>query len=204
MPRRLVSYFRVSTDRQGRSSLGLEAQRAAVAAHLSGGAWMPLDEMIEVESGKATADRPQLALAMALCRLTGATLCVTRLDRLSRDARFLIGLGQGRRELRGSGHAERQQAHGRNHGAGRPAGVRGDQRSHESGAGRGQDPGHEAGRLGGWEATEESCHRIPPRPAPPVSPKPTYLRPASDHWCVSCKGQAWRWEQLPVIWRLGA
>jgi len=92
VPGRFVSYLRVSTDRQGRSGLGLEAQRAAVAAHLSGGAWTLLDEMVEVESGKATADRPQLARAMALCRLTGATLCVAKLDRLSRDAHFLIGL----------------------------------------------------------------------------------------------------------------
>ena len=66
MSRRFVSYLRVSTDRQGRSGLGLEAQRAAVAAHLAGGTWTLLDEMVEVESGKATTDRPQLARAMAL------------------------------------------------------------------------------------------------------------------------------------------
>ena len=92
MSRRFVSYLRVSTDRQGRSGLGLEAQRTAVAAHLAGGTWTLLDEMVEVESGKARTDRPQLARAMALCRLTGATLCVAKLDRLSRDAHFLIGL----------------------------------------------------------------------------------------------------------------
>jgi len=74
--------------------LGLEAQRAAVAAHLNGGTWTLLDEMVKIESGKATADRPQLARAMALCRLTGATLCVAKLDRLSRDAHFLIGLDE--------------------------------------------------------------------------------------------------------------
>jgi len=56
--------------------------------------WTLLDEMIEIESGKATADRPQLARAMALCRLTGAVLCVAKLDRLSRDAHFLIGLDE--------------------------------------------------------------------------------------------------------------
>lgn len=61
-----MSYLRVSTDQQGRTSLGLEAQCAAVAAHLAGGAWTLLDEMVEVESDKATADRPQLARAMAL------------------------------------------------------------------------------------------------------------------------------------------
>ena len=92
MQRRLVSYLRVSTDRQGKSGLGLEAQRAAVATYLSGSIWTLLDEMIEVESGTATADRPQLTRAMALCRLTGAILCVAKLDRLSRDAHFLIGL----------------------------------------------------------------------------------------------------------------
>ena len=92
MQSRIVSYLRVSTDRQGKGGLGLEAQRAAVAAHLNGGTWTLLDEMVEVESGKATADRPQLARAMALCRLTGAILCVAKLDRLSRDAHFLIGL----------------------------------------------------------------------------------------------------------------
>lgn len=91
MPQQFVSCLRVSTDRQGRSGLGLEAQRAAVAAHLAGGDWTLLDEVIEVESGKAV-DRPQFARAMALCRLTGATLCVAKLDRLSRDAHFLIGL----------------------------------------------------------------------------------------------------------------
>jgi len=92
MQGRVVSYLRVSTDRQGRSGLGLEAQRAAVAAHLNGGAWTLLNEMVEIESGKSTTDRPELARAMALCRLTGATLCVAKLDRLSRDAHFLIGL----------------------------------------------------------------------------------------------------------------
>ncbi len=92
MQSRFVSYLRVSTDRQGKSGLGLEAQRAAVAAYLNGSVWTLLDEMVEVESGKATLDRPQLARAMALCRLTGAILCVAKLDRLSRDAHFLIGL----------------------------------------------------------------------------------------------------------------
>ena len=66
-PPRFVSYLRVSTDGQGRSGLGLEAQRQAVAAHVvqSGGAL--LAEFQEVESGRR-ADRPQLAAALAACR----------------------------------------------------------------------------------------------------------------------------------------
>ena len=91
MDGKFVSYLRVSTDRQGKSGLGLEAQRAAVAEYLNGGSWTLLGEHVEVESGKMT-DRPQLAAAMQLCRLTGATLVVAKLDRLSRDAHFLIGL----------------------------------------------------------------------------------------------------------------
>lgn len=92
MPHRFVSYLRVSTDRQDRSGFGLEAQGAAVAAHLAGGARTLLDEMVEVESGKATVDRPQSAGAIVLCRLTGTTLCVAKLDRLSRDIHFPISL----------------------------------------------------------------------------------------------------------------
>lgn len=91
MDGKFVSYLRVSTAKQGASGLGLEAQRAAVAGFLNGGAWTLLGEHIEVESGKV-ADRPQLAAAMALCQLTRATLLVAKLDRLSRDAHFLLGL----------------------------------------------------------------------------------------------------------------
>ncbi len=94
MQGRFVSYLRVSTDRQGRSGLGLEAQRMAVQAYLNGGNWTLLDTMIEVESGKVNA-RPELARALALCRLTGATLIVAKLDRLSRNARFLLSVIEG-------------------------------------------------------------------------------------------------------------
>src|SRR5918994_831 len=88
---RYVSYLRVSTDRQGRSGLGLEAQRKAVEDFLNGGRWQLLSEFVEVESGKRE-DRPKLAEALALCRLHGATLVIAKLDRLSRDAHFLLGL----------------------------------------------------------------------------------------------------------------
>ncbi len=88
---RFVSYLRVSTARQGASGLGLEAQRQAVTGYLNGGRWTLLREFVEIESGSRD-DRPQLAAAMAECRLTGATLVIAKLDRLSRDASFLIGL----------------------------------------------------------------------------------------------------------------
>lgn len=88
---RFIAYFRVSTAQQGRSGLGLEAQRAAVTAYLNGGSWKLLGEFTEVESGKDNA-RPQLARAMEACRLKGARLVIAKLDRLSRDAAFLIGL----------------------------------------------------------------------------------------------------------------
>src|SRR4051795_2506222 len=88
---RYVSYLRVSTDRQGRSGLGLEAQRKAVEDFLNGGRWDLIDEFVEVESGKRD-DRPKLTEALSLCRLHNATLVIAKLDRLSRDAAFLLGL----------------------------------------------------------------------------------------------------------------
>jgi len=88
---RFVAYYRVSTAEQGRSGLGLEAQRAAVRAYLDGGHWTLLGEFTEVESGKVN-DRPQLAAALTQARLTAATLIIAKLDRLSRDAHFLLGL----------------------------------------------------------------------------------------------------------------
>jgi DNA invertase Pin-like site-specific DNA recombinase len=86
-----VAYYRVSTDKQGRSGLGLEAQQAAVRAFLDGKGWPPLAELTEVESGRRS-DRPELAKAMAACRLYGATLVIAKLDRLSRNAAFLLTL----------------------------------------------------------------------------------------------------------------
>jgi DNA invertase Pin-like site-specific DNA recombinase len=88
---RFVAYYRVSTAKQGQSGLGLEAQRAAVLDYLNGGKWSLLAEFTEVESGKHD-DRPELAKAFAQCKLTGSVLLIAKLDRLSRDACFLLGL----------------------------------------------------------------------------------------------------------------
>jgi DNA invertase Pin-like site-specific DNA recombinase len=86
-----VAYYRVSTQKQGRSGLGLEAQCEAVRTYLDGGNWSLLGEHTEVESGKRD-DRLQLAAAVGQCKLTGAKLVIAKLDRLSRDAHFLLGL----------------------------------------------------------------------------------------------------------------
>jgi DNA invertase Pin-like site-specific DNA recombinase len=88
-----VAYYRVSTDRQGRSGLGLDAQKNAVQAYLnrSGGALRA--EFTEVQSGKDD-DRPQLSEALKLCRLTNSTLLIAKLDRLSRNVAFLATLQQ--------------------------------------------------------------------------------------------------------------
>ena len=88
---KFISYLRVSTARQGRSGLGLEAQRKAVEDFLNGGHWQIAKEFVEIESGK-NADRPQLAKALQACRVFGARLVIAKLDRLSRDAHFLLGL----------------------------------------------------------------------------------------------------------------
>jgi DNA invertase Pin-like site-specific DNA recombinase len=90
---RYVAYLRVSTVKQGASGLGIEAQRQAVSAYVRGageGA-VVLAEYVETESGKRN-DRPKLAEAMEHCRLAGARLLIAKLDRLSRNAAFLISL----------------------------------------------------------------------------------------------------------------
>jgi DNA invertase Pin-like site-specific DNA recombinase len=91
MQTKYVSYARVSTARQGRSGLGLEAQRHAVAEYLSACACQLVAEYVEVESGRRN-DRAELRRALAACRLHGATLIIAKLDRLSRNASFLLTL----------------------------------------------------------------------------------------------------------------
>ena len=88
---RIVAYERVSTARQGRSGLGLEAQRAAIERFSAERAANLLGRFTEVESGRR-ADRPELIKALHLAKLTGATLVIAKLDRLSRNAAFLLAL----------------------------------------------------------------------------------------------------------------
>jgi DNA invertase Pin-like site-specific DNA recombinase len=88
---KFVSYIRVSTAKQGASGLGMEAQKEAISRYLNGGSWELLSEFVEVESGKK-ADRPELTKALQHCQMTGATLVIAKLDRLSRDLHFISSL----------------------------------------------------------------------------------------------------------------
>src|SRR5215813_3150856 len=88
---RFVAYYRVSTDKQGQSGLGLDAQRQAVMNYLNGGPWRLVDEFTEVESGKRNA-RPELQKALAACRKHKGKLIIAKLDRLSRNLAFIATL----------------------------------------------------------------------------------------------------------------
>ena len=88
---KFVAYYRVSTDKQGKSGLGLYAQKEAVRQRLDGGRWQMVAEFVEVESGKR-ASRPQLDAALAVCKKHRAKLIVAKLDRLSRNVAFLLKL----------------------------------------------------------------------------------------------------------------
>lgn len=82
-----IAYYRVSTERQGASGLGLEAQQAAVKQYADG----IIHSFTEIESGKID-ERPQLQAAIAMCKATGAALLIAKIDRLSRQAAFLLTL----------------------------------------------------------------------------------------------------------------
>jgi DNA invertase Pin-like site-specific DNA recombinase len=92
---RFNAYYRVSTDRQGKSGLGLDAQRQAVVDYLDGGKWTLLEEFVEVESGKRN-DRPELEKALAACKKHRAKLVIAKLDRLSRNLAFIAMLMDGK------------------------------------------------------------------------------------------------------------
>ncbi|MFZ1470814.1 MAG: recombinase family protein [Paracoccaceae bacterium] len=88
---RFVAYERASKTRQGTSGLGLEAQRNTIDAFAATRGAEVLARFTEVESGRKS-DRPELARALHLAKVTGATLVITKLDRLSRKAAFLLTL----------------------------------------------------------------------------------------------------------------
>ena len=88
---KFISYLRVSKDKQGRSGLGIEAQRTAVSNYLNGGRWTLVSEYIEVESGKRS-DRPKLAEALAHAKVIGGKLVIAKLDRLTRNVDLLRSL----------------------------------------------------------------------------------------------------------------
>ena len=95
MPAAIIGYIRVSTDKQGKSGLGLEAQREAVVRFAASEALRVAGEFIEVETGKgadALDKRPQLAAALRRAKQLGAHIAVSKLDRLSRDVHFISGL----------------------------------------------------------------------------------------------------------------
>ena len=87
----IISYYRVSTQKQGNSGLGIEAQRATVTDYAQRAGALVVAEFIEVESGKRN-NRPQLAEAIAEAKRTGATLVIAKLDRLARNAGFVFAL----------------------------------------------------------------------------------------------------------------
>jgi DNA invertase Pin-like site-specific DNA recombinase len=88
---KFVAYYRVSTDRQGRSGLGLEAQQKAVSEYLNGGDWQLVGQFTEIETGNRN-DRPELEKALAICRKQKAKLVIAKLDRLSRNLAFIATL----------------------------------------------------------------------------------------------------------------
>ena len=95
--REYVAYYRVSTDKQGASGLGLEAQRNAVSQYIREGA--NVLEYIEVESGKRIINRPKLIEAIAECKKRKAILVIAKLDRLARSVHFISGLMESKVEF---------------------------------------------------------------------------------------------------------
>ena len=95
MPAPIIAYIRVSTNKQGKSGLGLSAQRDAIAGFAASEFLEVVAEFVEIETGKgadALDKRPQLAAALRKAKQIKAPITVSKLDRLSRDVHFISGL----------------------------------------------------------------------------------------------------------------
>lgn len=97
LPKKYVAYYRVSTEKQGVTGLGMDAQQASVRAYVGDG--ILLEEVIEVESGKRDENRPGLQRALSLCRLHRAILITAKLDRLARNVKFIATLMESKVEF---------------------------------------------------------------------------------------------------------
>lgn len=95
MEGKFIAYYRVSTDKQGKSGLGFQAQKDAVMKYLDGGGWELIADFTEIETGKganALEKRPELQKALSLAKKEKATLIIGKLDRLARNVHFISGL----------------------------------------------------------------------------------------------------------------
>ena len=142
---RIIGYERVSTARQGASALGIAAQRLAIEGFVVQRNANLIARFTEVESGR-NPDRPELGKALHLAKVTGATLVIAKLDRLSRNAAFLLTLRDSGVRFAAVDLPEANDLTVGDHGAGGAAGARGDLEAHQGGAGRGQEPRHSPGQ----------------------------------------------------------
>lgn len=110
--RKAVAYYRVSTDRQGKSGLGLEAQANVVSQFAEHEGYSVISTFTEIESGKKN-QRPQLLLALAQCRKEKATLIIAKLDRLGRNVAFISNLMESRVDFKAvdNPHANKLMVH---------------------------------------------------------------------------------------------
>ena len=170
---RIIGYERVSTARQGASGLGIEAQRQAIDGFVAQRGATLIARFTEVESGR-NPDRPELGKALHLAKVTGATLVIAKLDRLSRNAAFLLTLRDSGVRFAAVDLPEANDLTVGHHGAGGAAGARGDLEADQGGAGGGQEPRGAArqpqrrgGAQAGWQGrcAAPGGHRAQRRPA---------------------------------------
>ena len=184
-PARFVSYLRVSTEKQGRSGLGLEAQREAVARFVAGSGGLVIAEHVEVESGKRS-DRPQLAAAMATCRATGASLLVAKLDRLSRNVAFLSGIMESKIDFVCADNPHANSVYDPHSSGRRRTRTRDDLDQDQGGARSGEGAG-QATREPEPAAWLRCRHRHCTRGPHPAGPRSGHELPPVLHGCPTCR-----------------